>query len=171
MRTKFHLANLLFHNSNLWHTRKTISNFSSNILRLRQNGCHFRDDNFKSIFLNENLCIFIQISLKYVPKGAIDKHSIGSHNGLAPSHYMYQWRSSLLMRLIHICATPSQRVNPLWPSEAIRRQGTESTLAQVMACCLMAPSHYLNQCWLIINKVLWHSSEGIIMRRSEDTNQ
>ena len=25
-----------------------------------------------------------------------------------------------------------------------------STLAQVMAYCLMAPSHYLNQCWLII---------------------
>ena len=23
-----------------------------------------------------------------------------------------------------------------------------STLAQVMACCLTAPSHYLNQCWL-----------------------
>ena len=40
-----------------------------------------------------------------------------------------------------------------------------------MACCLTAPSHYLNQCWLIISKVLWHSSEGIIMRRSEDTNQ
>ena len=27
---------------------------------------------------------------------------------------------------------------------------TGSTLAQVMACCLMAPSHYPNQCWLII---------------------
>ena len=26
-----------------------------------------------------------------------------------------------------------------------------------MACCLTAPSHYLNQCWLIITKVLWHS--------------
>ena len=25
---------------------------------------------------------------------------------------------------------------------------SESTLAQVMACCLTAPSHYLNQCWL-----------------------
>ena len=62
-------------------------------------------------------------------------------------------------------------VNSLWPSDAIRRQGTESTLAQVMACCLTAPSHYLHQCWLIISKVLWHSSEGIIMRRSEDTNQ
>ena len=46
-----------------------------------------------------------------------------------------------------------------------------STLAHVMVCCLTAPSHYLNQCWLIISKVLWHSSEGIIMRRSEDTNQ
>ena len=32
-----------------------------------------------------------------------------------------------------------------------------STLAQVMAWCLTAPSHYLNQCWLIINEVHWHS--------------
>ena len=29
-----------------------------------------------------------------------------------------------------------------------------------MACCLMAPSHYLNQWWLIITKVPWCSSEG-----------
>ena len=36
-----------------------------------------------------------------------------------------------------------------------------STLAQVMACCLMAPGHYLNQCWFIISKVQWHSCEGI----------
>ena len=31
-----------------------------------------------------------------------------------------------------------------------------STVAQVMACCLTAPSHYLNQCWLIISEVWWH---------------
>ena len=37
--------------------------------------------------------------------------------------------------------------NSLWPSDAIRRQGTELTLAQVMASCLTASSHYLNQCW------------------------
>ena len=49
--------------------------------------------------------------------------------------------------------------NSLWPSDAIWRQIPRSTLAQVMACCLTAPSHYLNQCWLIINKVQWHSSE------------
>ena len=28
--------------------------------------------------------------------------------------------------------------------------------------CLTAPSHYLNQCWLIVNKFPWHSSEGIL---------
>ena len=50
--------------------------------------------------------------------------------------------------------------NSLWPSDAIRRQRSGSTLAQVMACCLTAPSHYLNHCWLIISKVQWHLSEG-----------
>ena len=39
--------------------------------------------------------------------------------------------------------------NSLGPSDAIRQQRSGSTLAQVMACCLTAPSHYLNQCWLI----------------------
>ena len=44
-------------------------------------------------------------------------------------------------------------LNSLWPSDAIWWQISGSTLAQVMACCLTAPSHYLNQCWLIISKV------------------
>ena len=48
-------------------------------------------------------------------------------------------------------------LNSLWPSDIIRRQRSVSTLAQVMACCLTAPSHYLNQCWLIISEVQWHS--------------
>ena len=47
----------------------------------------------------------------------------------------------------------------LRPCDAIWRHKSGSTLAQVMACCLTAPSHYLNQCWLIISKVQWHSSE------------
>ena len=53
-----------------------------------------------------------------------------------------------------------QWLNSLWPSDTIWRQKSESTLAQVMACCLTAPSHYLNQCWLTITKVQWCSSEG-----------
>ena len=86
----------------------------------------------------------------------------------ATNHYLSQcWSRSLSPYGV----TRPQQVNSLWPSDAIRRQRTESTLLQLMACCLTAQSHYLNQCWLIISKVLWHSSEGIIMRRSEDTNQ
>ena len=52
----------------------------------------------------------------------------------------------------------STSVNSLWPGDAIWRHGTWSTFDRVMACCLMAQSHYLNQCWLIIGDVPWHSS-------------
>ena len=51
-------------------------------------------------------------------------------------------------------------INSLRPSDAIWRQWSWTTLAQVMACCLAAPNHYLNQCWLITTKVYWHSSDG-----------
>ena len=51
-------------------------------------------------------------------------------------------------------------INSLWPSDAIWQHRSGSTLAQVMACCVMAPGHFLIQCWLIITKVQWHSSEG-----------
>ena len=54
------------------------------------------------------------------------------------------------------------KLNSLWPSNTIWRQGSRSTLAQVMACCLTAPSHYLNQCWLNISEHhLWGLSQEI----------
>ena len=40
-------------------------------------------------------------------------------------------------------------VDNITHSAAIWRHKSGSTLAQVMACFLVAPSHYLNQCWLI----------------------
>ena len=46
-------------------------------------------------------------------------------------------------------------VNSLWSSGTIWWHKTGSTLAQVMACWLTAPSPYLNQCWLVISKVHW----------------
>ena len=55
-------------------------------------------------------------------------------------------------------------INSLRQSDAIWRHRSRSTLIQVMACCLMAPSHYLNQCWLIISKVQGHSSDGNFTR-------
>ena len=42
-------------------------------------------------------------------------------------------------------------INSLWPSETMWWHTSGSTLAQVMACCLMAPNHYPNQClWVIV---------------------
>ena len=43
-----------------------------NTLRPGQNGRHFPDDHLKCIFLNENIWISINISLKFVPRGRIN---------------------------------------------------------------------------------------------------
>ena len=45
----------------------------------------------------------------------------------------------------------------LRPNDAIWQHRSGSTLAQVMDCCLVAPNHHLNKCWLVINGFLWHS--------------
>ena len=55
--------------------------------------------------------------------------------------YMHHWASLLLW-----C------VNSLWLSDAKCQHRSGSTLAQVLAYCLMVPSHYLNQCWFFGNK-------------------
>ena len=83
----------------------------------------------------------------------------------------HKW--GLVHQFIHTLQTQTQvqHFNSLGPSDAIWRWGSWSTLVQVMACCLTAQSHYLNQCWLIISKGLWHSSEDIIIRRFEVTYQ
>ena len=48
---------------------------------------------------------------------------------------------------------PNQtEVNSLCPGDAIIWHKTVPPLHQVMACCLPAPSHYLNQCWLGIQR-------------------
>ena len=58
------------------------------------------------------------------------------------------------LEILQPCTKPSKpcffyaSFNSLWPCDAIWRQRSWSTLVQVMACCLMAPSHCLNQCWL-----------------------
>ena len=56
-----------------------------NTLRSRQNRHHFADNIFQCVFLNENCCILIELSLKFVTKCSIHKIcSIGSDNGMAP---------------------------------------------------------------------------------------
>ena len=70
------------------------------------------------------------------------------------------WEFPLNIDLWHqIIGTAKLMINSLWPSDAIWRQRFESTLAQAMACSLTAPSHNLNQYWLLISKIQWHSYE------------
>ena len=58
--------------------------------------------------------------------------------------------------------------NALGPNDTIWRHRSGSTLAQVMAWCQTAPSHYLNQCWLNISVAVWHSAENDFTRNAQD---
>ena len=74
-----------------------------------QNGRHFADDTFKCIFLNENVRISIEISLKFVPKGPI--------NNIPALVQIMAWRrpgdkplsESMMVSLsTHVCVTRPQ---------------------------------------------------------------
>ena len=87
-------------------------NIPVNTLRPRQNGGNFSDDIFNCIFLNENVLISIQISLKFVPKGPI--------KNMPALVSIMAWRRIgnkplsepiVVSLLTHICATRPQWVN------------------------------------------------------------
>ena len=61
-----------------------------------------------------------------------------------------RWGSSKFRLLVWVYLWWSYRVNSLWPSDIIWCHRSGSTLTQVMACCLMAPSHYLKPCWSLV---------------------
>ena len=88
------------------------SPFIFNSLRPRQNGCLFADDTFKRIFLNENIRILTNNSLKFVPKGLI--------SNIPALVLIMAWRRPgdkpltepmLVRSLTHICVTRPQWVN------------------------------------------------------------
>ena len=66
-----------------------------NTLRPRQNGRHFADDIFKRIFLNENVLISLEISLKFVAKVRINNVpalvQIMAWRRLGDKPYLYGW--------------------------------------------------------------------------------
>ena len=83
-----------------------------NTLRPRQNGRHFPDDILKWIFLNENVWISIEISLKFVPKCQI--------NNIPALVQIMAWRRPgdkqlsepmMVSLLTHICVTRPQWVD------------------------------------------------------------
>ena len=61
---------------------------------------------------------------------------------------------SMVLKMAHFRKSTGPRwVNSLRLNDAIWRHRSGSIFAQVMACCLKAPSHYLSQYWLFINEV------------------
>ena len=96
----------------LHHWYQRIPDFAShgiNSLRPRRNRRHFADDTFKRIFLNENVSISVEISLKFVPKGPV--------NNIPTLVQIMAWRrpgnrplsEPTIVRLpMHICVTQPQ---------------------------------------------------------------
>ena len=110
------------------------STYRVNTLRLRQDGRHFPDDIFKCIFLNENVLISIKISLKFVPKGPINK--------IPALAQIMAWRRPggkplsepmMVSLLMHICVTRPQWVK--WKNEDY-----------IMCTCSTALQKWLNVC-------------------------
>ena len=53
------------------------------------------------------------------------------------------------------------------PSDAYMRQWIGSASVQIMACAYSAPSHYLNQCWYIVN---WTLGNTLQWNLNQNTN-
>ena len=97
---------------NPWETHLILSIIQINTLRPRQHGRHFPDDSFKWIFLNENVWISIEVSLKFIPNGPI--------NNITALVQIMAWRrpgdkplsEPMMVNLpTHICITQPQWVN------------------------------------------------------------
>ena len=67
----------------------------------------------------------------------------------------------------HTNALNKFRFNLLLPSDAMGCHRSLSALVQEMAWCLRAPSHYLNQCWLLVNGTLMNQ---LIQNFNQNTN-
>ena len=88
--------------------------------------------------------------------------SSGSGNGLVPSGNKSLPEPISTQFHATIWHHWPQWVNLLFASDSLWHHKTCLTLVQVMACCLTAPNHNLNQCWLTLQEVLWHSLQGNI---------
>ena len=89
--------------------------FYFNRLRLRQNGRRFVDHTFKPIFLNENVRISINISLKFVPKGPINNNpALFQIMALPQSGDKPLSEPMMVSLLMHICVTRPQWVMKIY---------------------------------------------------------
>ena len=89
------------------------------------------------------------------------------------THYLTPRMLYILQETRYLCffrLTQIAWMQKLTHCGLVRQHRSGSTLAQVMACCLTAPSHYLNQCWLIIRQVQWHPYQGNFTKDASTIN-
>ena len=126
-----------------------------NTLRPRQNGRHYADDTFKRIFVNENVRISIEFSLKFVPKGPI--------NNIPALVQMMAWcrpgdkplsEPMLVRSLTHICVTRPQWVNICGEKRTV---AVNYFHVQIYSCLLTINVAQPMEKWarIIINKYVW----------------
>ena len=103
---------IMIHNTTIFPGPTFKQTHSLNTLRPRQNDRRFADVFFKRIFLNGDIWMSMNISLKFVPKGQI--------NNIPALIQIMAWRRPgdkplsepmMLILLMHICVTRPQWVN------------------------------------------------------------
>ena len=129
-----------------------------NTLRPGQNGGHFGDSIFTCISFRKRYCIFLQIQV--CSKRSRNSTLVQAMAWCSVSDQPLA--ETMITDFNDTYITEPECVNSLWPSDAIWRDRSMSTLAHVMAWCLMAPSHYMNQCWLIISQVCYSHKSNFI---------
>ena len=142
--------------------------FFLNTLRPRQHGRHFADDMFKCIFLNGNIWIPIEISLKFVPKGSINNN---------PALFQIMaWRrpgdkplsEPMMVSLpMHICVTQPQWVKILTKSQQLtplhwheKSTMTTQITGNLIVCQIVCLRHhqikYQSPCyWPLVKRIHW----------------
>ena len=144
-----------------------VSVISFKTLRPRQNGRHFADDIFKWIFLNENVWIWIKISLKFVPKVPI--------NNFPAFVQIMAWcrsgdkplsESMMVSLLTHICVTRPRwvKTNTVMRSTSVIRYYSMQASTSLLDCIILliclrikvskwcATIHLSSRPWLVIIK-------------------
>ena len=117
-----------------------------------------RGDDAVRVFGSENYAMAVQQGKKYIItyKVKLVCWLKASKNEYVNFYHHFLWYDDSVYGI--------SVAKSLWPCNAIWWHRSGSTLGHVMACCLMAPSHCLNWCQIIIKGVLWHSPESNFTR-------
>ena len=151
--------------------------FNVNTLEPRQNPWHFVDNIFTCICFKENNCVLIY--LKCLWEFNCNESAVGSDNSFASNRSQTAFATNGGHVWWRICQSTSmsQFIQYLLPSTqpptcaAFMCPRIRYALVQVMAWRLLvtfsAPSHYLNQCWLIFH---WTPRNQFSEIRRKNTN-